>query len=285
MSSRSLYKVKRLGTPAGNVENLVLKPKNLKPAPISAFWAHTTIKGHRLKVPSSCLVDAEGRVRVVMDAFAGIDRVIPCAKILLGDDKCDWMNDGEVLSALKDSVSRPLTCNALEEDLDIELKEDEVLVDEKVKTGNSFFKALIEYELVASTDVQVDTEHGFKEIFRVKFPLSEVSDENLFSERKASKPMKRKKSKRLSKKSSSSSSIERLSSSSSSLDRPERKEAKRRQTRSSKRRPDPPLERAKSCDRITSRGLEPSEEVSGVEHHHARRSRRPRSKSSSNLIE
>lgn len=173
------YRVRLLGR---KNQSLLLRPRQLRMAPTTAFWARMKTRGQRLRVPSSIQIDENQRLRVVMDAFAGIDRVIEVAKVVLGEDRCDWMNDGEVLETLRNKPSPPLTCQPPAGRAG-RLCADEVLVHPHVKSKVSFFAAMVEYDLLKATGKTLDVgETEVLEIYRVNFERVVEEDTNLWAE-------------------------------------------------------------------------------------------------------
>jgi hypothetical protein len=172
------YEVRTLGGRTRNGASpkvLFLGPDKIKPAPQSAFWVQMTIKGHQLRLPVSCKVQrdkiGQANVHVMLDAFAGLDQVIPAAKVILGEDHCDWMDDGEVLAALKASKSQTITLDIQNKEAHAGLKRDEAFISEEKKPA--IFEAMVEFELIKPTKktVQVDL-MGTLLVYKLKFPDS-----------------------------------------------------------------------------------------------------------------
>jgi len=174
LPARRAYRVGLLGIEAIKANHgeryAVIPRKSLQVAPKSAFWVRLTLRGSSWRLPAACRVDQEGRVRVVADTFAGIDRVVPAAKALFGESKCDWMNDAEVMETLQQCPSPPLT-QVLPEN-DALLEDGEVLVDPTVSKQNPFFRAMLEYQLIQGNNVKVPTDSfGIMEVYKATFPV------------------------------------------------------------------------------------------------------------------
>jgi hypothetical protein len=176
MVENGTYEVRPLGRTSRNsapAKVLFLGPDKLKPAPQSAFWVQMTIKGHQVRLPVSCKVQrdkiGQANVHVMLDAFAGLDQVIPAAKLIMGEDHCDWMDDGEVLAALKASKSQTITLDIQNKEAHAGLKRDEVFISEEKKPA--IFEAMVEFELIKPTQktVQVDL-LGVLLVYKLKFP-------------------------------------------------------------------------------------------------------------------
>jgi CDGSH-type Zn-finger protein len=231
MVENGTYEVRPLGRGDGKAapaKVLFLGPDKLKPAPQSAFWVQMNIKGHQLRLPVSCKVHrdkiGQANVHVMLDAFAGLDQVIPAAKIILGEDHCDWMDDGEVIAALKASKSQTITLDIQDEEAHAGLKLDEAFISEEKKPA--IFEAMVEFELIQPTKktVQVDS-IGTLLVYKLKFPdtaQKETKTKALKTKRPALKKTRSTMSLRSSKSVQSSNSLQ----SSSSVRKPRIKKEK-----------------------------------------------------------
>ena len=178
------YRVRLLGETAMGKHNggslLVVPSRAVKAVQATSMWVNMVVQGKPCRVPSVCQVE-DGRLVVRLDAFPGIDCVVPIAKVLMGEDSCDWMHDGEVLDLLREHPSSPLSCTVVPES-------NEVMVDPSVQSRNPFFKAMVEYELLKlTTKVLHDSEPGNTSVFQALFPIAKMDslshqtdDENPF---------------------------------------------------------------------------------------------------------
>lgn len=174
MPERKEYRIRLLGATAvdkhGGVNELQVPRHCVQAAPFASMWVNMVIQGNTWRVPSVCEV-ANGLIRVRLDTFAGIDRVVPIAKRLMGEDKCDWMNDDEVDTLLRESASSPLSCTVVPH-------RNEIMVDPSFQSRSPFFKAMMEYELLQSTGMRTgtgDRSVGAMDVFQVLFPLGAVN--------------------------------------------------------------------------------------------------------------
>lgn len=183
LPGRQVYRVRLLGMKAisknGHIDEVTVAPSGLEASPISAFWVTMTLKGQTVRIPAACeFLTSCKRLRAKLDAFPGIERVMPAGKLLLGDDKCDWFSKREVLSTLSKNPTPPLKCVVPPSKERVELHDDEVLVDVPSSATNVFFKAMVEYELLRPTGSRA----GGHQIYKVCFPVpSSDDDENPFA--------------------------------------------------------------------------------------------------------
>lgn len=172
LPTQCAYSVHLLGSKApeasGFTKELLVSHHQVKPAPVTAFWADMTIKGQPVRVPASCELVADRRqIRVRLDAFAGIDRAVAAGSLLLGPDKCDWKCDREARSTLAQNPTPPLKCVVPPHPDDVALLRDEVLVDVTASSKNAMFRAMVDYELLRPTGSR-STQHS---IYKVCFPV------------------------------------------------------------------------------------------------------------------
>jgi len=176
LPEQGMYEVRPLGQEASRAAParvLIIKPSNIKEAPQSAFWVRMTIKGKSLRLPVSCKVTrdrmGQAHVSVLLDPFPGLDEVIPVAKVVLGEDFCDWMNDGEVLPALAASKSQQITHDIADRRAFSGLRRDEAFIAKGKQPP--IFEAMVDFELIKPTEKLVDVEMlGTLSVYKLLFP-------------------------------------------------------------------------------------------------------------------
>jgi hypothetical protein len=143
-NEKEAYRVRLLGATAidrnNGMELLDVPLLSARAAPPSAMWVSMALHGENLRVPLSCHVE-NGALYAKLDVFAGVDRVVPTAKLLYGEDKCDWLNDDEVVAFMNENSTFTLT-----ENCSISYS-----VNATIEPDCPFLEPMVEYELVQAT--------------------------------------------------------------------------------------------------------------------------------------
>jgi hypothetical protein len=160
-NEKEAYRVRLLGATAidrnNGMELLDVPLLSARASPPSAMWVSMDLHGEDLRVPLSCHVES-GALLAKLDVFAGVDRVVPTAKLLYGEDKCDWLNDDEVVAFLNENSTFTITENCS--------TTSSGMGNATIEPDCPFLEPMVEYELVQAT--------GKVNAFKLLFPITET---------------------------------------------------------------------------------------------------------------
>jgi hypothetical protein len=156
-NEKEAYRVRLLGATAidrnSGMELLDVPLLSARAAPPSAMWVSMALHGENSRVPLSCHVE-NGALYAKLDVFAGVDRAVPTAKLLYGEDKCDWLNDDEVVAFMNENSTFTLTENCS--------TPFSGMVNATIEPDCPFLGPMVEYDLVQAT--------GKLNAFKLLFP-------------------------------------------------------------------------------------------------------------------
>lgn len=177
-SRRNTYLVEPLGKLARKsvgASAISLSTRNIMEAPTGAFWTTVNKKGRRMFVPCQATVhqtaSGQNAFTAYISCFPGVDKVAPMARVLLGEDRCNWDNYDEVKAVLAKSASNSIAVDMKNEEARNSIGEDEVVL--KPNRHANTIDALVEYELIVKTERSVDVEeYGTLPVYKLIYDFA-----------------------------------------------------------------------------------------------------------------
>jgi hypothetical protein len=185
-AKRRTYLVQPLGKLArksAGTAALTLSGRQIAEAPPAAFWTTVNKRGRRMFVPCHATVyntrSGQNAFTAYISCFPGVDKVAPLARVLLGEDRCNWEDPEEVKTFLSKSGSNSIALEVKDKAARKSIGEDEIVL--KPNKHANTIDALVEYELIEKTDRTVEVEgYGVLPIWKLTydFEISKTSDKS-----------------------------------------------------------------------------------------------------------